>query len=207
MSTKEKIFACALDLFSKKGFNGVSMRDIAKKVGIKGSSIYNHYAGKKAIMDDICETFVKTLAFSRPPLQEVEQMLNQMDAAELFKSLIISYGKRIDKSWTQMARIIFSEHFYNEEAKQIFMNELIEKNVSYYESVLSIMEQKQKIRACDKHVISVLFNNEQIMLSIQYAHCETDADRAEVAHLMMTSADHLFQNLETGQIERQNSEE
>ncbi|WP_218143253.1 TetR/AcrR family transcriptional regulator [Sporolactobacillus nakayamae] len=196
MSTKQKIFACALELFSNKGFNGVSMRDLAERVGIKGSSIYNHYSGKKAIMDDICETFARTLDVSRPPLPQIDQMLDQMNAVELFQSLITAYGKKIDRTWTQMARIIFSEHYYNETAGAVFKKELIQGNVAYYVTVLTLMEQKGKIKGCEKEFIATLFNNEQLMLSMQYAHCTTAEERAELAAVMMASADYLFRGLE-----------
>ncbi|MCO7126695.1 TetR/AcrR family transcriptional regulator [Sporolactobacillus shoreicorticis] len=196
MSTKQKIFACALELFSISGFNGVSMRDLAERVGIKGSSIYNHYSGKKAIMDDICETFARTLDVSRPPLVQIERMLDQMNAVELFQSLIRAYGKKINKTWTQMARIIFSEHFYNEKAAEIFKKELIRENVAYYVSVLTLMERKGKIKGCEKELIATLFNNEQLMLSMQYAHCTTAEEHAELAAMMMASADYLFRGLE-----------
>ena len=53
MNTKEKIFDVALDLFSKKGYDSVSLREIAEEVGIKKSSIYSHYASKEAILIDI----------------------------------------------------------------------------------------------------------------------------------------------------------
>ena len=35
MNTKEKIFDVSLDLFSKKGYDSVSLREIAEEVGIK----------------------------------------------------------------------------------------------------------------------------------------------------------------------------
>ncbi|WP_082397975.1 TetR/AcrR family transcriptional regulator [Methanobrevibacter arboriphilus] len=47
ITTKEKIFNVAIDLFSKKGYNQVSMREIATEVGIKEASIYYHYSKKK----------------------------------------------------------------------------------------------------------------------------------------------------------------
>ncbi len=53
MNTKEKIFDVALDLFSKKGYDSVSLREIADEVGIKKSSIYSHYPSKEAILMDI----------------------------------------------------------------------------------------------------------------------------------------------------------
>lgn len=45
--TKEKIFDVAVDLFSKHGYHGVSVRKIAAGAGIKESSIYNHLKTKK----------------------------------------------------------------------------------------------------------------------------------------------------------------
>ncbi|MDD9149943.1 MULTISPECIES: TetR/AcrR family transcriptional regulator [unclassified Sporolactobacillus] len=197
MSTKQDIFDCALALFSKSGYNGVSMRDIAGKVGIKGSSIYNHYAGKEAIMDDICQAFVRTLAVSRPPLEKVAESIDKTNAADVFKSLIVAYGRRINEQWTQMARLVFSEHFYNQKAGDIFVREILENNVSYYVSVLAEMERKGKIKKIDKPFIAALFNNEQVMLSMQYAHCQTDEQKKKVAELMMKSADYFFQRLET----------
>ena len=43
MNTKERIFDVSVDLFSMYGYDGVSIRQIAYEVGIKESSIYNHY--------------------------------------------------------------------------------------------------------------------------------------------------------------------
>ena len=43
MTTKERIIDQALDLFSRKGYDGVSVRDISGAVGIKESSLYNHF--------------------------------------------------------------------------------------------------------------------------------------------------------------------
>lgn len=54
-NTKEMIQQVALELFSKKGYKAVSIRDIGKKVGIKESSIYYYFTNKQAIMDSLME--------------------------------------------------------------------------------------------------------------------------------------------------------
>ena len=51
--TKESIEQVALDMFSKRGYHAVSIRDIGKAVGIKESSIYYHFKNKQAIMDSL----------------------------------------------------------------------------------------------------------------------------------------------------------
>jgi len=55
LCTKEKIAQAASDLFSRKGFYTVSIRDICKEVGIKESTIYYHYTNKQAILNYLLE--------------------------------------------------------------------------------------------------------------------------------------------------------
>jgi AcrR family transcriptional regulator len=55
MSTRETIIREALNLFSVKGYDAVSLRDIASRVGIKESSLYNHFKNKQDLFDSIVE--------------------------------------------------------------------------------------------------------------------------------------------------------
>ena len=60
-NTKEKIFDVSIDLFSQNGYDGVSIRQIAqiaKEVGIKESSIYNHYQSKESILESILSYYI-----------------------------------------------------------------------------------------------------------------------------------------------------
>lgn len=57
MTTREKILLEALNLFSVKGFAAVSVRDIAYAVGIKESSLYNHFKNKQDIFDSIIKEY------------------------------------------------------------------------------------------------------------------------------------------------------
>lgn len=54
-STRERILTEALDLFAKSGYGGTSMRDLARQVGIRESSLYNHFPGKAAILEAIVD--------------------------------------------------------------------------------------------------------------------------------------------------------
>jgi AcrR family transcriptional regulator len=55
LATKDRIEQIALELFAKKGYQSVSIRDIGKLVGIKESSIYYHFKNKQAIMDSLLD--------------------------------------------------------------------------------------------------------------------------------------------------------
>ena len=54
-NTKEEILMESLRLFAYSGYSGVTMRDIAEKVGIRQSSLYKHFTGKQEIFDSIVE--------------------------------------------------------------------------------------------------------------------------------------------------------
>ena len=53
--TKQRILEKALELFSTRGYDAVSVGEIAKAVGIKAPSLYNHFPSKQAIFDAIVE--------------------------------------------------------------------------------------------------------------------------------------------------------
>ncbi len=53
-SRKEQILHVAAMLFSKKGYVGTSMRDIAEHMEIEAASLYNHISGKEELLHSIC---------------------------------------------------------------------------------------------------------------------------------------------------------
>ena len=55
-NTKEVILYESLKLFADKGYDGVTVRDIAAEVGIKQSSLYKHYKSKQEIFDTLVDT-------------------------------------------------------------------------------------------------------------------------------------------------------
>ena len=61
MDTKNKILEVSLALFAKKGFEGVSVREIAREVGVRESALYKHYKNKEDILDKIVEEMILTI--------------------------------------------------------------------------------------------------------------------------------------------------
>ena len=55
-NTKETILFESLKLFADKGYDGVTVRDIAARGGIKQSSLYKHYKSKQEIFDTLVDT-------------------------------------------------------------------------------------------------------------------------------------------------------
>jgi AcrR family transcriptional regulator len=49
-STRERILDVALDLFTDKGFDGTSLREIAERLGVTKAALYYHFASKDDIL-------------------------------------------------------------------------------------------------------------------------------------------------------------
>jgi len=80
---KEQIIAEASQLFKEKGYNAVSMRDIADALDIKAASLYNHITGKQEILStlilavatEFTEGMNTVVAEEISPLQKIEKII------------------------------------------------------------------------------------------------------------------------------------
>jgi len=59
--TADRILDAAEALFAEHGLSGVSVRDIAARVGLTPASLYNHFPGKLALYDAVLERGVRPL--------------------------------------------------------------------------------------------------------------------------------------------------
>lgn len=57
--TREKIREVALELFSTRGFDQTSLREIAERVGLTKASLYYHYPSKQALLTAIVAPLVE----------------------------------------------------------------------------------------------------------------------------------------------------
>jgi AcrR family transcriptional regulator len=60
---RERILACACDLYLAEGLEGLSMRKLAKQMGVTAPALYRHYDGREAVLADVLREAHRT--FSR----------------------------------------------------------------------------------------------------------------------------------------------
>jgi AcrR family transcriptional regulator len=65
--SRKRIHTAALSLFSRYGYEGVSLQRIADEVGLHKSSLFHHYPGKLALLDEVLDAVIaRVLATVRP---------------------------------------------------------------------------------------------------------------------------------------------
>ena len=86
--TRQAILDAALDLFADKGYFGTSLRDVATKVGVRESALYNYFPGKDALFEALLsahhESKAERLAsLLEEPVTDARAMLLQLAYAML----------------------------------------------------------------------------------------------------------------------------
>ena len=159
-STKEKILIAAIDLFAEKGYGNVSVREIAKKVGIKASSLYKHYESKEALLESIFAFFRQKMLEADFPNQDMRQYLQSVTPGEYLNQSFLLFKQVM---WTseamKISKIINMEQQRNQSVRQFFMEELIIKPNHMLQHVLDLMVENGSIDDMDTRVLAEEYNS------------------------------------------------
>ena len=156
--TKDKLFDMALDLFSKKGYDSVSVRTIASEVGIKESSIYNHYSSKKDILMSILNYFEEY--FKGNPLDDenIRKLLEENpeefyhQGSEMFKQQIF------EEKILKIMKLIFVQMYQIDEVKEFFLREILGGSTDFWSDVFEILIQKNVIGSdCNPNKLAEMY--------------------------------------------------
>jgi TetR/AcrR family transcriptional regulator, cholesterol catabolism regulator len=81
--TAKRLIEVAIDLFSRKGFKGTSIRDIAAEMGMTSSNIYHHFGTKEGVLraierqtlEPITREFRRIAILDLPPLDRFSMLI------------------------------------------------------------------------------------------------------------------------------------
>jgi AcrR family transcriptional regulator len=128
-STKEKIMNAAIRLFSEKGYDLVSMRDIAQEVGIKASSIYNHFPSKRDILKSMYEFHARENRSFAPDPETLLTLAETEPPHEVLMKLDYNFPSEIHEKLDRIF-IIASQEIYLDKDSEIFIREYFFKMYS-----------------------------------------------------------------------------
>ena len=146
-STKQRILDEALTLFSVRGFEPVTVADIADAVGIKAPSLYKHYKSKH----DIFEAIIAEMQ-ARYEGQAASMQMNGTEAGkdsglflEISEETLISMGKEFflyflhDGYMCKFRRMLTIEQYGNRELADQYMKLYTDDPLSYQSAILGML--------------------------------------------------------------------
>ncbi len=128
MTRKEEIIYATLELAAESGMKGVSMSQIADRVGIKAPSLYNHFKSKDEIIHEMY-TFLRQRAqsgseASAPSAIDYAKLCEKKSLEEILLGSLSAYmGIVSDKYMLQFFKVLYSERATNPVAAGIVVEE------------------------------------------------------------------------------------
>jgi AcrR family transcriptional regulator len=186
-TTKQRIFEVSLDLFAQKGFDAVSMREIAEAVGIKKASLYSHFASKDELVGQIFDYPTMALGDIGPKGADAEQMIVSMGvegfmtmASDVFKRWIAAPG--MEKVW----RIICIEMYHDDRIKK-FYDQFSCDAIAFWTSNFEIMRKRGLIKPIDPGVLAMEYLSFYIFAMMDYfvAHFDGEGSFLKASEKML----------------------
>jgi AcrR family transcriptional regulator len=167
--TREQIMDVAIDLFSQKGYDAVSVRDIARAVGIRESSIYNHYKGKEDLMDSIIGFFMVEMSKPGPDEVPMEVLIEKYGPEDFMIISGKAYMERFkDERLGKVWRLISVELYHNKKVRDFFKTVMVGFAIDSWEQTFRKMMDLGYIREYDPRVLAREFFYYSIYLYFDY---------------------------------------
>lgn len=153
--TKESIEQVALDMFSKRGYHAVSIRDIGKAVGIKESSIYYHFKNKQAIMDSLfakIDLLIENMKENFGSAFDKATDIPEDAMCDVAVGVLENY--LMDPYVYKVIETLSIERMADEKAEEAYRRLVFELPLAQQEKVFKQMMERGFIRTCDAEVLA-----------------------------------------------------
>ncbi len=179
-SNREAIFRTALRLFALRGYEQVSMRQIASAVGIKASSIYNHFSSKADLLDEVVRVFRAELATrgTNEGFLDVKASLAGRHARALLTDIMLAPVRLLeDPDLADIVRVVTRGQYHHEGIRVFLLEEMFRKPQALLVRVLAdLVDQGILARFPAEFLAAEL----QAALIANFYHRSLDTERREV---------------------------
>lgn len=148
MNTKEKIMTQSLHLFAQNGYEAVSVKDIADKLGITKGALYRHYANKRDIFDHIVNKmkqndFERSQDFGVPEgsFAEMEKVYHETVFEKIKDFSIAQFRYWTEDSFaSDFRKLLILEQYRDSEMSKLYQQYLVSGVVGYMEDLFREMK-------------------------------------------------------------------
>lgn len=163
--TKKKILEKALELFSLRGYDSVSVGEIARAVGIKAPSLYNHYPSKQSIFDAIVEDI--SAQYEKFTNEIHIHMQNSKMDTELFCGIsedtliqkvrqIFLYSLHCD-AISRFRRMMTIEQFRSPELSDLYSERYVKRFIAYHAGIFKGLIAAGEIKSENPDTLAMMY--------------------------------------------------
>lgn len=194
MHTKQRILREALRSFSQKGYDAVSVEQIANAVGIKAPSLYKHYKSKQDIFNAIFEetakrygAFAESISVHLGDSGQDLQVFSAITADGLVEKVrsLISYSLH-DEFVSQFRRMMTIEQFRSPELSALYSQRYVAQIQNYHKGLFQRMIAAGVMVDEDPDLLAMMYDSPILIL---LGECDRHPEKEQ--QIMGTLEDHV----------------
>ena len=184
MDTKQRILLEALRLFSKRGYDAISVEQIASAVGIKAPSLYKHYKSKKDIFDAIFEDtakryeeFIQTISIPVTDSKQYVVVFENITAEDLVQKVksLIEYSLH-DEYISKFRKMMTIEQFRSPELSKLYSDRYVNQIQNYHTDLFTKMIEAGVLKKEDPCILAMVYD---APILVMLSECDRHPEKEE----------------------------
>ena len=194
MNTRDRILLEALRLFSQRGYDAVSVEQIAAAVGIKAPSLYKHYKSKRDIFDAIFEettrrygAFTDAISIHIQNSEQDVALFESITADDLVEKVkaLIDYSLH-DEYVSLFRRMMTIEQFRTPELSALYSQRYVAQIQNYHKGLFQRMIAAGVMVDEDPDLLAMMYDSPILIL---LGECDRHPEKEQ--QIMGTPEDHV----------------
>ena len=184
MDTKQRILLEALRLFSKRGYDAISVEQISSAVGIKAPSLYKHYKSKKDIFDAIFEDtakryeeFIQTISIPVTDSKQDVVVFENITAEDLVQKVksLIEYSLH-DEYISKFRKMMTIEQFRSPELSKLYSDRYVNQIQNYHTDLFTKMIEAGVLKKEDPCILAMVYD---APILVMLSECDRHPEKEE----------------------------
>ena len=158
-TTRDKILKAAARLFSERGYDLVTTREIAKAVGINSASIYYHFSSKADILRSLYSYYSERLQKECPDLEELLRLAETDPPHEVLMKSEFHFDDDIREMLDQIVVTASRRIGADPESERFIRENIFNPTLNILKPLLEYMIKLGKIKMPDLDVFICVLTN------------------------------------------------
>ena len=154
--TKERILSAALELFSRCGYEGTNIRELAASLGLVKSSLYKHFESKEAIWNALLDEMIAYYEGRFGSPQNPPPVPDTCEALVEMTMQMVEFTVH-DEKVVMTRKLLSIEQFRDDRARALATKHFLTGLTEMFTAVFSGMMDKKLLRQDDPGMLAFAY--------------------------------------------------
>ena len=199
--TKKALFENAISLFTRQGYENVTISDIANSVSIRQSAVYNHFKSKSELLETIYEFYHYNYFNSRPDPETLGKEIHSGSILDIIvKGFIFAFDDSIRRQMTDITKMIMVRAATDDKAAELLKMIILEEGAKFVADGFEKAIASGRLAPFDIRTVSVLINSVRLYTLLWWIvepSAETQAKVEKDENAMYSMISNMLTDLKT----------